>query len=168
MWLVYCLLCVLAWGAWGFLPKLAQKHLDPLSAAVYQGLGTFALFIPVAVGAVLVSRVAPSVVDPAKLKLAWHPKGVQYAVLAGLGAALGGIFYQLAISKANVSIVVVITALYPLITVLLGWRIMGEQVTPRQWAGIALALVAMMLVAQTPQVEPRASNSAHLITKELE
>lgn len=162
MWMLFCALCLLSWGLWGFFPKLAQRNFQHVeanpdivsfNAAVYQVLGSALLFVPIAIAAVLLKKLFPSMFTKfasANLKLIWEMKGAQFAMLAGIGAALGGIFYQLAISRANVSVVVVVTALYPIITILLGWRLLAEQISLRQWAGIALALVAMALVAESP------------------
>lgn len=163
MWIVYCLLCLTMWGLWGFFPKLAQQHflkVEPdkslvgLNAAVYQVVGSAALFLPIALIAVTVKAFVPgffSRFDLANPRLLWEVRGVQYAMLAGITAALGGIFYQFAIGGKNVSIVVVITALYPLVTILLGWRLLGEHIQTRQWIGIVLALIAMALVAPTKE-----------------
>lgn len=165
MWLVYCALCLLAWGLWAFFPKVAMGHLQSVEAnkdlvsmnvAVYQVLGTALCFAPIALGAVIVYKCFPALVqkfDMPKMKLVWQPSGVMFAMLAGVGAGMGGLFYVLAQKGANVTMVVTITALYPVVTILLGWLLLHERVEPRQWLGIALALVAMALVAKAPQYE---------------
>jgi transporter family protein len=46
------------------------------------------------------------------------------------------------------SIVVPLTALYPLVTVLLGYLFLGERLNPTQWLGVFLALVAAFLLSR--------------------
>lgn len=163
MWMLFCLLCLVLWGLWGFFPKLAVRQLGEvaandvsasISAAVYQGAGSFLLLLPVAIVGLALMKYYPNALATFKLpevRLVWETKGATYAALAGITVSIGGLLYVLAASTANVSVVVTITALYPIVTILLGWQVLHEQILPRQWVGIVLALIAMALVAQAPE-----------------
>lgn len=68
--------------------------------------------------------------------------------LAGLmvhGVYLGGVFAAIA-RGAPAGMVALIVGLQPLLTGLLAPRLFGERVTPRQWLGLALGLVGVMMV----------------------
>jgi len=51
-------------------------------------------------------------------------------------------------SGGKASIVVPMTALYPVITIVLSVAILREQITPVHGAGVALALVAVVLLSR--------------------
>ena len=50
-------------------------------------------------------------------------------------------------SGAKASIAVPLTALYPLLTVLMAVVLLGERVSPMQWLGIILAVAAAILMS---------------------
>jgi transporter family protein len=76
-----------------------------------------------------------------------HLKGSSFALLAGVFGGLGVYWYLVAADRGNVSQLVGITALYPVITVLLGVLVLNEPLTAKQMAGVGLAVVAVVLVA---------------------
>lgn len=129
------LLALVCWGFWAFFPKLASKHLpDAFSGVFYQHLAS--LLCVVGYGAARGS-LAPS----------FHPKGALYAALAGVAATTGMIFYYRAAARSPISTVAVTTALYPVISVGLALAVLGERLTPKQWVGAGLALVAVHLLS---------------------
>jgi transporter family protein len=126
---------LVCWGLWAFFPKLAQKQLgDVTSAIVYQYGGSLLLIVAIGLGQ---ARVLP----------AWEPRGALYAVLAGAAATIGSIFYYRALASVDVSVASSMTALYPGVAILLGWLVLGEKLEPRQWIGVGLALVSVVLIA---------------------
>ena len=69
-----------------------------------------------------------------------------------LGVALQATFfviYLAALSRADVSVVLPMTALDYIIVALLASALLGEPVTVMRWAGIALILVGIFLVSRT-------------------
>jgi transporter family protein len=76
-----------------------------------------------------------------------HPKGVALGITTGLLGFLGALFFLLAVSAGPVSLIVSLTALYPVISILLAVFILQEPITLKQGLGISFALVAMLLVA---------------------
>ncbi|MBI2654615.1 EamA family transporter [Candidatus Woesearchaeota archaeon] len=60
---------------------------------------------------------------------------------------MGGIFFLFTLSKAKASILVPLTALYPIITIVLSFILLKERVTPAQGIGIVLAIVAGVLLS---------------------
>jgi len=130
-WVILSFISLALWGVWGLFAKLAAKNLSPQSLMVFSGIG--GLVITFVVLASLNFR--PGV----------HAKGVALALLAGLVGSLGTIPFLYAISKGKASIVVPMTALYPLVTIILSALILREAITLNQGLGILFALIAIIL-----------------------
>ncbi|VAW38004.1 hypothetical protein MNBD_DELTA04-169 [hydrothermal vent metagenome] len=130
-WLGYALLSLLLYGFWGFFPKLAVTYLRPLSALVYE-VG----------GAIIVGVICLAVIG---FRPEIQTKGILFAVLTGICGMLGTLLFFAAAVKGKISVVVSITALYPLITILLAALILKEPLTCKQVAGMLFALLAIIL-----------------------
>jgi len=76
-----------------------------------------------------------------------NPRGMGYAVLTGIVGLLGALGYLMAVKRGKVSVVVTMTALYPVISILLAHFILHETITPKEWVAIALACAAIGLFA---------------------
>ncbi len=74
-------------------------------------------------------------------------KGVVFGLLAGVMGTLGYVFFILATEKGKVSIVVPLTATYPVITFLLGVLLLGEKVGIKHVVGTLLAVVGAILLS---------------------
>jgi len=59
----------------------------------------------------------------------------------------GNVFYMLASRAGRLDVSAVLSSLYPGVTVLLAWIILREHIARRQWSGIFLALVSIILIA---------------------
>jgi len=133
-WLAFSLMALGLWGVWGFLSKMASQQLPP--QAVYLlavcGHGVVIGYLWLGGG----------------LALPWQPWGLAAALAAGLFMALGLLCFYKALAGGAASVVVPLTALYPLVTVVLSWAVLREEMTPRHLAGIALALVAVWLLSK--------------------
>lgn len=81
-------------------------------------------------------------------KLGLPPSGTRLPV-AVVGAAdmLANVFVLLAFRSGLLTLVAVLTSLYPAVTVLLAVWILSEPIGPRQKLGLVLALVAVTLIA---------------------
>jgi transporter family protein len=132
-WIAFSLVAFLLFGLWGFFPKLALRHISPASAMVYQVLGA------AAVGLVFLSALT--------FRPEFHWRGSLFAVLAGVAGSLGTLCFLAALSRGRASVVVTMTALYPLVAILLSHFLLKEPITAAQGAGMVLALAAMVLLA---------------------
>jgi drug/metabolite transporter (DMT)-like permease len=79
------------------------------------------------------------------------PVAMQKPVLAiaiggGIVDMLANLLYLLASRDGPLTLVVTLTSLYPASTVLLARVVVGERLAPRQWAGVACALVAIVTI----------------------
>ena len=114
-------------------PKLAVVYLDARSALVYQTIGSLLVGL-----AVLFSL---------KLQPGFHPKGALFALLTGLAGVAGTLCFFAAAERGKISLVVSITALYPLITILLAALFLREPLTAKHLAGMACAILAILLLS---------------------
>lgn len=121
------------WGLWSFIPKITTRFITPKSAILFEVAGG----IVVAVLVLISVRFRPDI----------HPVGVALALTTGMLGFSGALFFLYAASKGPISLVAVLSALYPVITVLLSVIFLKETICVKQWLGIALGLVSMILIA---------------------
>lgn len=146
VWLPYSLVALALWGVVGLLQKLGTNRVSAHSLFVWLTIG-FALLLPwFASGSRLASMSASD---------------LAFGLLVGLTNALGSWFLFAALEKgAKASVAIPLTALYPLITALLAVALLGERLASRQWVGLALAIVAGVLLSyETPEQAPAAPHS---------
>ncbi len=79
------------------------------------------------------------------------PLGMPSSILAiaiggGVVDMLANLLYLLATRAGPLTLAVTLTSLYPASTVLLARFVVGERLAPRQWAGVACALVAIVTI----------------------
>ena len=132
-WFIFALVAVLLWGLWGFFPKLASNYLESKSLLVYEVLGVALM------GFIIFASIG--------FKPQFHTKGFIFALLTGIAGTSGLLFFLWALSKGRASVVVTMTALYPLVTIVLASLILKEPITFKQGIGIIFALISMILLA---------------------
>jgi uncharacterized membrane protein len=132
-WLLPTGLALFAWMFWGFLPKLAARHINAQSAMVYQVLGGLVIGL-----AVLINL---------KFKVDFNVPGMLYGLAIGLLGFFGALMYLIAASKGPLALVAPITALYPMGVILLSFLVLGEAITTKQGIGIGLSLVSIYLIS---------------------
>jgi len=82
-----------------------------------------------------------------KAVASWNFQLLFIVLLAGVFDAAGNILFALASSLGRLDISTTLTSLYPAGTIFLAWFILRERLAPRQWFGVAVALVALVLIA---------------------
>lgn len=132
-WFPAALVSLFSFGLWGIFTKLAVGYIDSKSALIYQ-----------TVGVVIIGLVTLSLIS---FKPATDAKGLMYALLTGIAYGVGCLFYFIAASKGKIITVVTLTALYPLITILLSYVLLKETINIKQWSGIVLAFIAIVLMS---------------------
>ncbi len=133
-WVVPAAAALLVWGFWGFLPRLTVRYIDPRSAIVYQVAGAML----VAVWVLLSSRFG----------IKTHPIGIGLGMLTGVLGASGALFFLYAVERGPVALVATVSALYPVISVLLAVFLLQEALTYTQYLGIAFAILGIALIAK--------------------
>jgi len=131
-WLLPAFLAVFFWGFWGFFPKLAVRYIDPRSALVFQSIGAILLGVVVLVAM--------------RFQVQWQPAGVLFATLTGFAGFAGSLFFLIAVSRVKISIVVALTALYPVLSITLAILLLRESISLKQFFGAVLAVAAAFLL----------------------
>jgi len=133
LWLWYSTLTVLAWGVVGILQKLSTNYISAESSLIWLVVG-FLLLEPF--------------FYPGAAVLHYTKLNLTYAIVSGLLNALGAwaLFAALK-SGGKASIVAPLTALYPVVVIVLVPLILHESVSHLQWAGVACSLIAVVLLS---------------------
>ncbi len=132
-WYLYAVLTVITWGLWGVFSKLASNYSKPRQALLFQTAGILAFAV-----IVLIME---------KFHFEWSLPGFSWAALGGFFAFVGFLTFLAALDEGKASTVVTLSALYPLVTILLSIAFLHEKLTARQGAGIVFALIASVLLA---------------------
>jgi transporter family protein len=136
-WLFWTLLTIVTWGIWAILYRLIAGSLSEAHSQVISTLG----ILPI-LAALAFSQDSPAVGSRAR--------GIWLAFGSGVLSCLGNIACYQALSRAKAATVVPLTALYPLVTILLAAAILKERLNAIQWIGIAASLVAIVLFNVQP------------------
>jgi transporter family protein len=127
------------WGAWGLVSKVASDGVD---VYVNQLLYTVGLAPLLVFAGWTVWRRSP------REAAAQRRKGVFWAFLTGILGGVGNLaFFQALVKGGEASIVAPVTALFPMVTVLLAVVFLKERIGRTQWAGLTLAFVAIYLLS---------------------
>jgi transporter family protein len=134
-WLGYSLLTIVCWGAWGAVSKVASNGVDADTNQIFFTLGLLPLMV-------LVLR-------SARLRAGKPGRaGIGWAFLTGILGGTGNIaFFRALVVGGNASIVVPVTALFPLVTVVLAVGFLRERIGRAQQLGLLLAFVAIYLLS---------------------
>lgn len=132
-WQIWTLLTLLSWGIWAVLSKVLGNALTPEQS---QTLSTFGM-VPILIGLACSKGVS--------LRGASR-KGLLLALFGGVVTCLGNIPYYSALARGEkVATVVSLTALSPLVTILLAVLILRERMNRVQIFGLVLSLAAIWL-----------------------
>jgi transporter family protein len=138
-WLLWSLVTIVLWGTWGLVSKVASAGMD---AYVNQLLYTTGLAPLLVFAAWTVHR------HSAGEKRDGRAIGVFWAFFTGILGGVGNIFFfQAMVAGGKASVVAPVTALFPMITVLLALIFLHERLGRVQWLGLALAFVAIYLLS---------------------
>jgi transporter family protein len=126
------------WGLWGFWGKIAMdKGASPLMIFLAE------VSISFIIGGALFVRALSSPTQ--------FGKGLNvYGFLSGAALALGLLTYYYALNRADASVIVPLTAIYPAVSVLLCYFLLGERLLKIQWVGLVFAVVGAFLLCMMP------------------
>jgi transporter family protein len=135
-WLAFSLLTILVWGSWGAVSKVASEGVDANTNQVFFTFGLLPLIA-------IVWRSPRNAGGGAGRR-----SGIGWAFLTGILGGTGNIaFFHALVMGGKASIVSPVTALFPLVTVILAVTFLHERLGMAQKIGLALALVAIYLLS---------------------
>ena len=141
LWVALTLVCLVCWGTWSVCPKKATEH----------GLDFASIAVTAWCGQVTIAAVAASM---ARFQIRWHPRGSRWALAGGLFGMTGSLSFVTAQNVGGqAAIVTPLSALYPVVTLLLAVAFLGERLARHQLIGAGLSLASIGLLS--------AGNSAH-------
>jgi len=132
--LFYILLTIVLWGVGSFFGRFAMKTATPNEAYVLEALGSVSLAL---IFALFFRKDCLSAFQNFNI----------HAFLFGAFLGAGTITFILALKYKPASEVVPLSALYLVITTIMGYFILSETVTLFQGIGILFAILACMLIA---------------------
>jgi transporter family protein len=133
-WLPFALLTLLGWGLWGVVQKPLTDRIDVWSIAFLQSGTTLTLGL-------LFALVRRQSLDPRR-------EGFKFAASAGMMSYLATLGFLVAVDRGSASVVVPLTAMYPVVTIVLGVAILKERLTRAHQIGVVLALAAIFFLSR--------------------
>ena len=132
-WFWYAVVTLVAWGIVGLLQKLSTNYISAESSLIWLVVG-FLLLEPL--------------LYPGEAVLHYSAWNLTWALLSGVLNAVGAwaLFAALK-SGGKASIVAPLTALYPLVVIMLVPFILHESITRLQIVGVVCALIAVVLLS---------------------
>ncbi|HXS76157.1 MAG TPA: DMT family transporter [Terracidiphilus sp.] len=138
IWLVWSLLTIVLWGTWGLVSKIASAGVDAYMNQLLYTAGLAPLMVFVAI----------TVYRERGAKTIHRGSGVFWAFLTGILGGVGNIaFFQAMVKGGKASVVAPVTALFPMVTVLLALMFLKEKLGRTQWLGLALAFAAIYMLS---------------------
>lgn len=132
-WVVYGVLCLVFWGLWGFVLKLAYSNLSWTETYFLSTLASFIVMLVV----VSYYRAIPMSLNTYSVT----------ALIAGVFGGAGYIFFVKALEHGRASVVIPLTALYPAVTAIIALIVLREKISLYQGIGIVLAIAAAILLS---------------------
>lgn len=124
---------ILFWGLWGFLNKIAVGKIG----SQINLWNAITILLITALYLLFSHDLFPLRKDPA---------GILLAVVAGVFTTLGTIAFFALLSQKPAGVIITVTALYPIITIILSFIFLHESFTLNKIIGISLALVALIFL----------------------
>jgi transporter family protein len=132
-WVLYSCLVIVLWGVVGLFQKLATNRIPAHTLMVWLTVG-YLLLVPI-----LLARTGMNGLGTLTILV---------GVLGGLTNGLGAWYLFASLEAgAKASIAVPLTALNPLLTIILALTFLGERLTLIQWGGIVAALIAGVMIS---------------------
>jgi drug/metabolite transporter (DMT)-like permease len=131
-WLLYTIAAIVLWGVYGIAFGIAATLLSPLTAQVVTSIGLL----------------APALL---LIRSVWRERrqtcGLWMGMASGICGAIGNLALLAALGTGRPAIVVPVSALYPLVTVIIAVVFMRERARMSQVIGIVLAVIAVVLLS---------------------
>jgi transporter family protein len=132
-WILYSCVVIVFWGVVGLFQKLGTNRVSAHTLVVWLTVG-YILLVPM-----LLARAGVSGLGRMTILI---------GALGGFTNGLGAWYLFASLEAgAKASVAVPLTALNPLLTIMLALGFLGERLTLVQWAGVAAALIAGAMIS---------------------
>ena len=135
-WIVAVICGLSSWGLWGFTAKICLNR----------GTSYVAFSVLSGVGIAIIAFAALVLFTPESSR-AIASGTLWLGLLSALTGAVGTIAFYGALERGPASIVTPLIALYPVVTIVLSFLFLQERLSITQASGVALAVVAALLIA---------------------
>lgn len=144
-WLILSVAALLIWGSWGVFANLTTQYIGGFSALVWEVIG--AMLVGVFVLGWLLRNGG----------LETATRGATFGLLTGISYTIGLTFLFLALSSVHgnqtsggsgsqVHTVLILTALYPVLAVVLNYLVLSEPLSLRQLSGMGIGLIGIAIL----------------------
>ena len=130
-WYFTSIIALVLYGVWGYWGTRASDFINPLSITFYSSLG------------VLVSGLIALVLLDFRPEVSIQ--GSAYGLLNGLANGIACIFFIFALRHGPTMPVVLVTSMYPMITLVLCMIFLKQGITIKQGLGMVFALASLVL-----------------------
>lgn len=153
-WLLYASITTVFWGIWGAFIEIPEKAGFPAT----MGYAVWAItMIPCSLLALYFI----------KWKLEYDLRSIFLGSLVGLLGAGGQLLLFQALREGPAYIVFPLISLFPILTIVLSMVFLKEKASRRHWAGIAVALLAILLLSYQPATGKATHGSTWLLLSVL-
>lgn len=132
-WLLPSLSALMLWGLSTFLPKLAMQSMSPQSVIFWEALGNMIVTIPI--------------LFFLKGKLVMDKKAVTITAAGACFSIVAILAYYYALRLGPVATIVTITAMYPVVVLILARIFLHEKLNRTQLLAVGMAMGAIWLLA---------------------
>ncbi|OGY29889.1 MAG: hypothetical protein A3F35_00420 [Candidatus Woykebacteria bacterium RIFCSPHIGHO2_12_FULL_45_10] len=133
--LISTLVIIFFWGLWGLFGKIAANKLG-LQSAIW---GTFFTFPIIMFGFMLATKQL--------FPINFDRTGILFSLAGGLAGAIGTVIFIPLLKEGQASILIPITAIYPVVTAILAVAFLNEKLALVQVGGVILAMAGVFLVS---------------------
>ena len=140
-WVFWSSIVIVLWGVVGLFQKLGSNRISSQSLLIWLTAG-YLLLIPWLLWTTRLDGLSR--------------RDVLIGVFGGLTNGLGAWFlFRSLEAGAKASVAVPLTALNPLVTIALAVTLLAERLSPVQWAGVLLAILAGMMISYETAEAPK-------------
>ena len=133
-WFWMVIIAIVLWGLGSFFGKLATIKDIPSRVYFFEAMGTLATFTCFMLW---------------KRHEIFHDFSINvYGLLMGISWGVGTVLFIVALKPAKLSVLVPLTAVYPIVTVVLSYIFLHERLETREMIGVILAIVSAVLLAR--------------------
>ena len=132
-WIPPALGALFVWGLWAFLPKIALQSMEPHSVIFFEAFGNLCISVPVLVHL--------------RFRLQRDTRAIMITGGSSVLTVCAILCYFFALKHGPVPVIVTMTAMYPVIVVVLARVFLKERINKIQFLAVLLALSSILLLA---------------------